>query len=386
MSIKDLDDLLLSKIISYVGQNQYRFVATLDRRFHKHYAQLFPNDTSTYLNASTLEVAKFCVEELRHDSLFGTKFCSLELAYKRFPWEIFYRLFWICQSAAKLGNLPALDFVLSEFLCKFPDKCCKKELYKEFERICSNAARNGHRHILLYAKENDSHEWYKWNEVTCAAAAENSLEMLQWVRENGCPWNSSTCACAAKSGNFDALKWARENGCPWGTMTCAYAAKSGNMNTLKWARENGCRWDYLTCGYAAANGDLEMLKWARKNGCEWDVDTCENAAREGHLEVLDWAWHHGCPWYYEFTTYDAAQKGHLHILKWAREQGEPWHPDTSLVPAQTGRLDILKWAIENGCPWHPDTCDDAEENGHFELAQWARENGCLNKRRREANY
>ena len=62
-TINDLDDLLLSHVISYVGRGQFRFVAILNRRFHTIYTETFLNDTSTYLNTSTLELAKICVQE-----------------------------------------------------------------------------------------------------------------------------------------------------------------------------------------------------------------------------------------------------------------------------------------------------------------------------------
>jgi hypothetical protein len=39
-------------------------------------------------------------------------------------------------------------------------------------------------------------------------------ELLQWARENGCPWDAETCARAAEGGHLELLRWARENGCP----------------------------------------------------------------------------------------------------------------------------------------------------------------------------
>ena len=51
---------------------------------------------------------------------------------------------------------------------------------------------------------------------TCMyAAIGGQLEMLQWARQNGCPWDEHTCACAAKGGHLEVLQWARENGCPF---------------------------------------------------------------------------------------------------------------------------------------------------------------------------
>ena len=50
------------------------------------------------------------------------------------------------------------------------------------------------------------------------------LEVLKWLRENGCPWDMLTYSNAAKNGHLYVLKWLKENGCPWDEMTCAYAA------------------------------------------------------------------------------------------------------------------------------------------------------------------
>ena len=45
---------------------------------------------------------------------------------------------------------------------------------------------------------------------------EGHLEVLKYARENGCPWDETTCAAAAKNGHLETLKWARENGAPRG--------------------------------------------------------------------------------------------------------------------------------------------------------------------------
>ena len=42
-------------------------------------------------------------------------------------------------------------------------------------------------------------------------------------------------------GHLDVLQWLRANGCPWDTNTCIYAAKGGHFELLKWAKANGCR-------------------------------------------------------------------------------------------------------------------------------------------------
>ena len=41
-----------------------------------------------------------------------------------------------------------------------------------------------------------------------------SSELLAWAKANRCPWNSETCALAAKHERVEALQWAREHDCP----------------------------------------------------------------------------------------------------------------------------------------------------------------------------
>jgi len=46
------------------------------------------------------------------------------------------------------------------------------------------------------------------------AATGGQLEVLQWLRTNGCPWNADTCSVAATGGHLEVLQWLRANGCP----------------------------------------------------------------------------------------------------------------------------------------------------------------------------
>ena len=85
---------------------------------------------------------------------------------------------------------------------------------------------------------------------------------------------------AAEGGHLEVLQWARANGCPWDEKTCWRAAEGGHLEVLQWARTNGCPWNEGTCSAAALGGHLEVLQWARANGCPWDRWTCTAAADE----------------------------------------------------------------------------------------------------------
>ena len=178
---------------------------------------------------------------------------------------------------------------------------------------------------------------------------------VQWAVDRGCPVDAALAKSLALAGSVPALKKAVELGAPTDNL-CFYAAKGGHLEVLKWLRENGCPWDSCTCYSAAKGGHLEVLKWLRENGCPWDSNTCDFAAKGGHLEVLKWARQNGCHWD-EWTCADivcgnfAAVGGNLEVLKWARQEGCPWDYRPCMFAAALRRFDVLKWAIKNGAPW-----------------------------------
>ena len=109
-----------------------------------------------------------------------------------------------------------------------------------------------------------------------------------------------TCSSAAQGGHLEVLKWLRSQGCPWDVRACWRAAKGGHLETLKWLRSEGCPLHANACAGAARGGHLEVLKWLRSEGCPWDEGTCEEAASQRHssiyLDVLKWAMNNGCPY------------------------------------------------------------------------------------------
>ncbi|CAB9530144.1 ankyrin repeat protein [Seminavis robusta] len=367
------DDLIwCGQILSFVGVGQYAFVGAVNKkmnRLNKEYCQIELNKNPIEIKLdpgrnSLSRPAKIT------DTLYSETFC----------------------------NEPRAEYWLSD------NSDHKEPAYRD---VCNVIATIGNTMVMQWVRQNGLNpfipwESFPWNEMTSAYAAENGhLELLQWLKENGCPWDSWTCHRAASGGHLEILKWARENGCPWNEYTCACAAENGNLEILKWARENDCPWNEQTCSRAAKNGHLDILEWVHENGCPWNEATCSGAAEGGHMEILSglvkmvvhgvnihaiklrrmpilnlkWARANGCPWN-ESTCSDAASPGHLEILKWARANGCPWNAYTCAKAALHGHLGVLKWARENGCSWNENTCSWAAWHGHFETLRWALENGC----------
>jgi len=244
-----------------------------------------------------------------------------------------------------------------------------------FFNIAYIAAKSGNFELLKYVFQKPT--THEFDSKYCKAASSGGhMEILKWLRSNGCPWCKKTCKAAAKHGHLEILKYARMNGCPWDKKTCKAAALSGHAEVLRWAREQGCPCDENTCYSAAREGHFEALIVARQLGCPWNKKTCEYAALGGHLEILKYARENGCPWD-AWTCQYAAGGGQLGVLQWARRNGCPWNEATCHAASEGGHLEVLIWCRQNGCPWDEKQCYlNALSEGKTNITSWMRKNGC----------
>ena len=47
-----------------------------------------------------------------------------------------------------------------------------------------------------------------------AAACRGHLEVVKWLRANGCPWDENACSFAAEHKHWDTLQYLVDNKCP----------------------------------------------------------------------------------------------------------------------------------------------------------------------------
>ncbi|KAL6059439.1 Ankyrin repeat domain containing protein [Balamuthia mandrillaris] len=243
-------------------------------------------------------------------------------------------------------------------------------------RVCAYFAMTGDLELLRWARD----QGFPWTEEVCSTAARSKhLALLKWARENGCPWRDQDMRESAVHGGLDVLKFVVGQGVTLAgdPCVCALAARRGSLEMVQWAKENGCPWDATFMAEATKTDHLEIVKWARENGCPWDSRAMMNAAVWGDLKRCQWLKQHGCPWNAE-TTKTAASKGDLRLLQWAQEHGCPWDIKTSIAAAESGNLGVLQWALKNGCPWNAqEICDAAAGSGKVEVLHWALEElGC----------
>lgn len=420
---------MLEKILGYLDDEDALWIALTCRRFREHiYKQLQktknsrkilwlnwkkkltpPNPIktseylSTYLKVFTYEQA-YDTQSGRimnqSDKLFITSISSIVSNMNRFLWVFNQkdrRPRWLdpsqknssdtCALLAKLGAIDALKFL-------------QKKNYSWDHRICSFAASGGH------------------------------LELLQWARTKGCPWNKNSsdenynshrkllfseyqsksdtlhsifvssldlaelgnaCDYAAESGYIDILKYVLAHGCPFDELTCAMAARGGQLEVLKFLRnELNCPWDYRTVFSAAAMGHLDVLKWTIANSCESTSigHLGYVSAAGGHFKVVKWLIEE--KFYIDnYTCYYAASSGNLELFKllvsiWLPRYETNFADPTNVADyilfrskcanniAKGGNLDMLKWWIKKkGSPYdYTSIMRLTAKFGHLKMMQW----------------
>ena len=305
--------------------------------------------------------------------------------------------------------------------------------------------------------------WYssqiakKPTEIYILAIREKKNDLIKWLRlEMKLSWDESICFELSRLAQFDMLRWVVENGCPYNSHNskrknlyiCKDISLHGDIETMKWAKTQlDVEWNNVVSSNIASKGDPTFLNWVLSNGCPRDnLEMCCSAARSNNVAVFKWLveehkcliqeqvglaivesknkdlleWaitknlQYGNDLYYKIVRNGrldmlellpdriqylntvknkksilefskkigrlAAKYGHLHILKWLYEKyfPEKCFPVNTIClgAAQGGHLEVLKWARSHGCTWNKEVTLVAYQNEHHDLYKWAVDNGC----------
>ena len=141
---------------------------------------------------------------------------------------------------------------------------------------------------------------------------------MSWLLAEGCPRQMKSSGgfqtmahWAARYGHRELVQWlCGEGGFAMDEKVVMNAAGAGDLELVRWLRANGCPLDATASAFAGMKGRLEVLQWLAAEGCPWDADTCIYALDEGHVEVLRWARENGAPWYAETRDWAAEELGY----------------------------------------------------------------------------
>jgi hypothetical protein len=181
---------------------------------------------------------------------------------------------WTIAQAAKNGHLDCLRYA--------HENGCEWHI-----NTARDAAEFGHLDCLRYAIENGCPNDHSVR-LPAYAAAGGKLNVLIYLKEigifqqvlssNQTIWKYKVAELAAQNGHLDCLQFVRENGFPWDNATSYYAA--GDIDCLRYVHENGCPWDYGVPYIAARQPSLDCLRYAYEHGCPFNDYICDEVANK----------------------------------------------------------------------------------------------------------
>jgi hypothetical protein len=180
------------------------------------------------------------------------------------------------------------------------------------------------------------------------------MEVLQWARANGCPWDSRTCSSAAE----EAI-WRCSSG-------HAPTAAPGTRGPVPRQQEEAT-WRCCSGHAPTAAPGTELPVWRQQKEATWRCCSghaptaapgtsgpVPSAAEGGHLEVLQWARANGCPW--DEDLFPCSRRRPPGGVAVGTRQRLPLGPVDLFQCSSRGHLEVLQWARANGCPWDQATC------------------------------
>ena len=119
--------------------------------------------------------------------------------------------------------------------------------------------------------------------------------VLQTKYVKGCT-ESNIMFNAIEASNLKNVKWIHQciKGFKWRTTNLMFAAINGDLEMMMWMKTNGCPWDSYTFRFAAENcngTNFEVLEWLRINNCPWNHHTFLKRYIE-QPAVIEWLLNH----------------------------------------------------------------------------------------------
>eukprot|EP00953_Heterococcus_sp_UTEX-ZZ885_P009893 5794-Heterococcus_DN1.PRE.1 len=235
--------------------------------------------------------------------------------------------------------------------------------------ICDYAAEIGSVDTLRWLKDHGC----LFNSRTCErAAASAHVSLLQYLHDEGCEWTERVCASAA---DVATLKWLHEHFCPWNDWSiCGDAAEVGSIEMLVYLKQQGCEYSDDTMHGAARRGQLAVCQYLVAEQCPSDIQATDAALRGGHFKIVRLLHQNGCPWNPENVCYCAARLGSIEMLQYLQQQGFVFDVTTMCIAAD--HLLVLQYLHAEQCPWDERVCRSAAGHGHVDTLRWLHEQGC----------
>jgi len=276
-----------------------------------------------------------------------------------------------CNAAAQGGHFECLHFAYShgcpwqqQFMwhCVAPDSLpCIKYISDNgcpldsdlFNRIAERDAIDCMEYVF-----NNGHQFP--HDLVQRAVMHNGLRCLAFALAKGCTFSDSVLTGVR---SVQCLQILYHSDHEWTAQSTAQAAYNyTGVFILQFLHENGCPWDESTFFHAvlrvlrhstSSEPDLTCLKYAHQHGCPWSREVSMRAIKYDNLPAVEYLHAHGCPFDTEHTALAASNPS---ILTFLHTSGVPWDESTAIAAARMGSLQCLRYAITNNCPIPEDIC------------------------------
>ncbi|CAL6326935.1 unnamed protein product [Bathycoccus prasinos] len=189
---------------------------------------------------------------------------TLEVAWEKSLWPIWWNETWFCFQVAKTNKLELLKWIREEKQCE-------------------------------------------WNSRTIDMAAnQGNLEMVKYCVANEYPIDELACINAASGGQLECLKYLHEEAkAPWDSRTAEWAALNGHLHIFEYLVERKYdQYSGFECQFAAEKGHLDCLKYLHETAkAPWNSQAVRDAHKNKHPECVQYLLDNNCPlprgWRYE---------------------------------------------------------------------------------------
>jgi hypothetical protein len=185
---------------------------------------------------------------------------------------------------------------------------------------------------------------------------------------------------AGRYANVATLQAAHAAGMRYSYEAMDGAARCNDLTVVQFLRAQGCPWDSCIYNLVARRGHTAMCAYLYAGGCPWSTRACNEAARNGHADTLRWLYEHGCPCKTnEDVHVSAARGGSVNALVFLQQQGIVFTADMLRdmlnVAGAHSKLAAAAWLREQGAQW-PAELKWYEQPWSDDAVAWARAEGC----------
>ena len=147
--------------------------------------------------------------------------------------------------------------------------------------------------ISLLAK---FHQYIPDRSIVCCyyAIDVDNWQLLFWLKSQGYPWDQTLYDHAVTENNLPMLMKLREHGCPLSPNLCERASDV-SLEILEWVHNQGIALMGPEYDHAIISSNINMIQYLHQNGCPWSPEYFCTALHT-NIDILNYLYDHEFVW------------------------------------------------------------------------------------------